>query len=132
MLAHYETFAIYPDIPFDPDEERYFDLERAGLLRIFTVRDQGVLTGYGVFAVTPWLYSRASLQAQNVAIFLHELFRSTRRCGELIRFANEALKAEGVQVVYYHALTSHPALGLILQRLGGKHTEQEYSWRLDG
>ncbi len=62
VKMHYDEIAHYQDIPFDIDWAQYANVERAGALRIFTLRDEGALRGYAAFHVRRNMHYQSSLQ----------------------------------------------------------------------
>lgn len=131
LEAHYREISRYPDIALAPDQSRYAALEKAGRLRTYTARDEGRLVGYAVFIVTTGLHYRHSLQAKQDVIYLDPSLRGAGAGLKLLRCADEALAAEGVQVVYQHAKLAHPALGRLLEHMGYEPVETVYTRRLD-
>ena len=131
LEAHYREISQYLDIPLTPDVERYRQLEANGVLRIYTVRADGRLVGYAVFAVSRNPHYTTCLQAAQDILFVDQTFRKGRLGIKLIQFSEEQLRSEGVQVVYHHVKVLHPALGSLLQHMGYEHVEQIYAKRLD-
>jgi hypothetical protein len=132
LQAHYQEIAHYQDIPFEPDLESYHVREVAGALRIFTVRTdwQYDLVGYAVFFVGLNSHYHSSLQALQDVLYVDPAHRGTTGL-RLIRYCDEQLQAEGVQVTYQHQKLAHPALGIVLKRLGYEPVEQTWATRLD-
>lgn len=129
--AHYQEVSHNPDIPLAPDNDRYEMLARNGRLRIYTVRSDSQLIGYAVFIVATGLHYSGSLQAKQDILFVDPSSRGRGAGIKLLRFADAALAAEGVQVVYHHVKLAHPALGRLLEHLGYEPVETVYSRRLD-
>lgn len=127
--AHYKEIAHYQDIPLNPDLMKYEMLERGGVLRTFTMRtDTGELVGYAIFIVQHNLHYKDSLQAIQDVIFLRKENRGTG--GNLIKYCDNKLRVEGVQVVYQHVKFSHD-FGPLLERMGYHLVEKIYGKRLD-
>lgn len=131
LERHYAEISANPDIALAPDEHRYRVLEDANRLRTYTVRDDGALVGYAVFLVSTGLHYMHSLQAKQDVLFVDPSRRGRGAGIKLIRFADQALADEGVQVVYHHAKLAHPALGRLLEHAGYAPVETVYSRRLD-
>jgi GNAT superfamily N-acetyltransferase len=126
---HYQEISANLDIPLKPNWEKYIGLDHMGVLRIYTARnDAGELIGYGVYFVQKNLHYDDSLQAVQDILFIRKGFRGTG--GRLIKWCDEQLKAEGVQVVYHHVKIMHD-FGPLLERMGYKCIEKIYSRRLD-
>lgn len=132
LRSHFEEIAHYRDIPLAPDYARYFKAEEHGQLRIYTARMDGVLFGYAIYFVRPSLHYRTSLQAQQDILYLAPEYRQGGRGRALIEFADNALRAEGVQVVIQH-VKHRPELnfGPLLKRIGYEFMDELWTRRLD-
>ena len=64
-------------------------------------------------------------------LFLLPEFRGSTVGFRLVKFCDEQLRAEGVQVVYQHVKNAHPMLGAVLSRVGYEPVETIYAKRLD-
>ncbi len=129
--AHYREISVYPDIPLDPDKERYRQAEDAGMIHCYTARTAaGALIGYAWFVVNTNLHYRSSLQAMQDVIFIHPEHRRGRVGMGLIAHCDDSLRAAGVQVVYHHTKVHHD-FGRLLERLGYSLNERVYARRLD-
>lgn len=128
---HYRDISANQDIKLEIDFERYFRLQDAGAVRLFTARAaDGKLIGYAVFHVMTNMRYKSSLQATQDVLFVHPEFRG---CGmKLVEFCDNQLRNEGVQVVYHHT-KAKPELnfGPALERRGYKLVDLIYSKRLD-
>lgn len=132
LAAHWREIAHYPDIPLDPDKDRYLQIEQAGIVRAFTARTASWrLVGYSVFFVVPSLHYRQSLQANQDVIYVEPAMRSGRVGLGLIQFGDACLRNEGVQLVHQHQKNAHPALGRLLAHLGYEAVETGWMKRLD-
>ena len=128
LLEHWKEIAHYPDIQLEPDEERYFASEAAGVLRVYTARDDGAIVGYAVFFVNTNAHYKSSLQAMQDIIFIDPKHRGSG--GRFILWCDEQLKAEGVQVVFQHLKSRHN-FGKMLERFGYELMDLIYAKRLD-
>lgn len=134
LMAHWQEIARYKDIPLAVDEASYQALDEAGKLRVYTARNAaGKLVGYAAFIVGQNLhYCTSGPQAKQDVLFVHPDYRGTGRVGLLlIDCIDQALAAEGVQVVYHHEKVSHPALGRVLRHLEYENVERIWAKRLD-
>jgi GNAT superfamily N-acetyltransferase len=127
LERHYREIAHYQDIPLDPDYGFYAD---APHIRMFTVRDEGKLIGYGLFHVSRNKHYMGSLQAVQDILFILPEYRGTVTGPRLIRYCDEQLRAEGCQVVYQHVKTAHN-FGPLLERQGYELVDLIYAKRLD-
>ena len=85
--------------PLDPDYELYLRIEREGLTRSFSVRDNGKIVGYAVFIVRHHPHYRTVVTANADVIFIEKEFRG---CKSFIEWCIEQLKVMGVKVVVYN------------------------------
>jgi GNAT superfamily N-acetyltransferase len=127
LQLHWREIAHYQDILLNPDYDFY---RNSPVLRCFTTRDDGRLTGYVIFGVSRNRHYMDSVQAVQDILFVHPADRGGvgRR---LIRASEAELKAEGVQVVYHHQKIAHPALGELLRTEGYEPIEVVWAKRLD-
>lgn len=122
LRDHYEEIAWRRDkIPLAPDDDRYLNLERAGVLRVYTARGPRLI-GYSVYMVSTHAHYKETLYANNDVLFIEKQARGTVGLG-LIRFAEAALKAEGVQVVMLHVKTYND-WSPIAERMGYEATDR--------
>jgi hypothetical protein len=101
LREHWEEVAFYPDIPLAPDEERYRQMDAAGILRVYTVRREGVLHGYAVFFVLPSLHYSTQRQATCDVVYLVPEVRGGAGY-RFIAWCDEQLRGEGVDLVSHH------------------------------
>ena len=85
--------------PLDPDYELYLRIEREGLTRSFSVRDNGKIVGYAVFIVRHHPHYRTVVTANADVIFIEKEFRGGK---SFIEWCIEQLKVMGVKVVVYN------------------------------
>ena len=130
LESHWREVAHYQDIELKPDIETYAKLEATGQLRCYTARDSGRLIGYVVFFVRPNPHYCTSLQATQDVLFLVTQARRGSTGVKLIRYAEQKLKAEHVQVIYHHAKRTNN-FGQLLEHLGYELVDEIYAKRLD-
>jgi len=129
LLEHWKEISHYPDIPLDPDENKYYSSEGAGLLRVYTARDEAnKIIGYAVFFVCTSAHYKNSLQAMQDIIYVDPKHRGMG--GRFILWCDRQLKAEGVQVVFQHIKAKHN-YGRMLERFGYELIDLIYGRRLD-
>lgn len=131
LVCHYREISHYQDIFLDVDTARYLALESAGMLRIYTARVDGKLVGYAVFVVNRNSHYQESVQAVGDVLFVQEEHRRGRLGINLIKYAEESLRTEGIQVVYHHVKAQHLALAAILERENYQLVDLIYAKRLD-
>lgn len=110
---------------FDPDWEALYELEKAGILKVFTVRHNEKLVGYFGAVVTPSLHCKGLLQAYDDAIFLHRDYRRGLTGYKLFKFAEKCLKEDGVKVLLVTTTERNP-IGPLMKRLGYSKTQTTY------
>lgn len=129
LYAHWKEITHYLDIPLEPDEERYYTLERENVARLYCVRsDIGELVGYAIFFVNYNAHYKSSLQALQDILFIHPKYRGSG--GRFILWCDDQLKKEGVQLVVHHIKASHN-FGPLLERFGYELIDLIYGRRLD-
>lgn len=124
---HWEEIAVNKDkIALNPDYEKYVALEDAGVLKIYTVRDNGQLVGYFLVMVTPHLHYQDHVFAMNDIIYVDPTYRGSTIAYRLIKFAEQQLKAEGVSVLMIN-MKVHAPFDRLLEGLGFSNTERVYT-----
>lgn len=127
LERHWQEIATYKDIPLDPDFEAYCSAELRGSVRVFTARVYGELIGYGVFFIGNLHYRSSRIATQDILFVLPE-HRKGRVGYGLIRFCDEQLKAEGIEVVYQHVKLAHD-FGPLLKHIGYEPVETIHARR---
>jgi GNAT superfamily N-acetyltransferase len=130
LEMHWREIAHYQDIPLAPDADFYNRLEEGGVLRCFTCRVGEELVGYSIYIVQHNPHYRTSKQAKQDVLFLAPEYRRSRIGLGLLRFADDELRAEGVQVVYQHCKAAND-LGPLLRRMDYELVDYIYARRLD-
>lgn len=128
LKNHWREIAHYQEIELDPDWDSYFKLQESGLLRVFTVRDEGKLKGYAAFFVRPNIHYRQSKQANQDVIFLSKEVRGGTG-SKFIDFCDNQLADEGCEVVYHHVKAAHN-FGPLLESKGYKLIDLIYGRKL--
>jgi GNAT superfamily N-acetyltransferase len=127
LEMHWREIAHYQDIPLEPDWTAY--KEHPGV-RVFTARLNNELTGYVVFILSRSKHYQSSFQAHQDILYLHPEHRAGRTGYKLIKYCDEQLRAEGVQVVYHHAKVAKD-FGRLLMAIGYEAVDTIYGRRLD-
>jgi hypothetical protein len=131
LKDHWKEIAHYQDILLEPDTDLYLKLVELGLVRLFTVRDEDKnLFGYSVFMVRPNLHYKSSLQANNDVIYLDPSIRGGMNGYRFIKWCDEELKKEGIQIVTHHVKKAHN-FGSMLERLNYELVDLIYCRRLN-
>jgi hypothetical protein len=129
LASHWDEIGHFKDIPLNPDYSYYRSMASSGVLRIFTYRRATQLVGYAVFVVRTNPHYRTSLQAHQDILYLDPQTRGIMSM-RFIEFCDDALRSEGVQVVYQHSKAAHD-FGRLLKHIGYEHVDQIYARRLD-
>ena len=132
IATHWVEIAVWPDIPLDPDWSGYENLEKAGMLVIYTVRNEtNQLVGYAVFFMRKHLHYKGHSWAANDIIWVHPDYRDGKIGTNLVQFWEQDLQARGIHVVHVNVKVAHPALGLVLRREKYKTVESGLEKRLN-
>jgi hypothetical protein len=123
---HYDELCVTKDFPLLPDYEAYGRLYMAGLLKCITARDASGLIGYAIFIVQPHLHYRSCKTAFEDIYFLRKEQRLGRTGIRLFQFAEEALRADGVNRIIMHTKI-HMDNSRLFEYLGYKHTDKLYT-----
>lgn len=124
--AHYDELCVTKDFPLAPDYEAYGRLYVADMLRCITARDDDGLIGYAIFIVQPHLHYKTCKTAFEDIYFLRKEHRLGRTGIRLFQFAEEALRAEGVNRIIMHTKI-HMDNSRLFEYLGYKHTDKLYT-----
>lgn len=124
--VHYDELCVTKDFPLMPDYEAYGRLYNAGLLRCITARSEEGLVGYAIFIVQPHLHYKTCKTAFEDIYFLKKEHRLGRTGIRLFQFAEEALRAEGVNRIIMHTKI-HLDNSRLFEYLGYKHTDKLYT-----
>lgn len=126
IKTHWKEVALNKDkVPLDPDYDRYLSLEEANAFKVFTVRDDGKLVGYFAVFVFPHMHYKTTVFAQNDVIYIDPSYRQGFRAIRLIKFAEECLIEDGVDVLQINTKVSKD-FGPLLERLGFNLTDKVY------
>lgn len=129
LEKHYKEIAIYQDIPLSIKKETYLTLSKSNFLRVFTVRDNlNNIIGYSVYIVSHNIHYSTLLEAKNDVIYIDPKHRGFG--AKFIKWCDQQLKKENVQVVYHHIKFDHDWSN-ILERQDYKPFEKIYAKRLD-
>lgn len=126
--AHYDELCVTKDFPLAPDYEAYGRMYMAGMLKCVTARNEedGDLIGYAIFIVQPHLHYKTCKTAFEDIYFLRKEHRLGRTGIRLFQFAEEALRADGVNRIIMHTKI-HLDNSRLFEYLGYKHTDKLYT-----
>ena len=131
LIRHKDEVCHYKDFVLNPDVESYEAIERAGGMRCYTARLNGDLIGYCALFVKHNLHYRDSVQALQDVLFILPEHRGSRAGLKLIRFCEERLRSEGVQVIMQHLKLATPKTVELFGKMGYEEIDVIMGKRLD-
>lgn len=123
-MSHWAEIGADTDkFDFDPDLDRYAEMERQGQLHVVTARRFGELVGYFIWIIGTLLHHRTIKGAYSDAYWLRPDCRQGLQGLKFIKEAERSVRALGVKKLFS---TSQPRLDLepIYRRLGWKIGER--------
>ena len=130
LVAHWQEVAPYQDIPVKPRIEHYLKVDDLGMLRCFTLRQDGKLIGYAIFFAVESLQSEGVKVAKHEVLYIAPEHRLGMRGMKLVHDCDQELRMEGITIVQ-HTVRPTCDYSEMLERLGYELTNTEYSRRLD-
>lgn len=112
-------------VPFDPDYEKYFILERSNMLRCFSARCGDEIIGYFVSFVQPHIHYKTTVYAMNDVVYIKPSYRGGTVGYRLFKNAMLDLKAIGVNRLVMHMKIKYEFRSL-LTKLGFKQVEENW------
>lgn len=112
--AHYAEVTEFKDVTFDCKRETYEQLDKINALRMYTLRLDGRLIGYSSMILCEQVHT-GQLSAREDAIYVIPECRGSGY--RLIRYVDEALRNEGVRIIYRTTKERHDH-GRLLSHLG--------------
>jgi GNAT superfamily N-acetyltransferase len=92
-----ESESYEPEIPVDPDVDRYRKLDAAGALQCLTARYDGMLVGYAVFMLGYSIHHRTILCAHGDAVYVLPQLGRYDAVVALIEESERRLRARGTK-----------------------------------
>jgi hypothetical protein len=124
---HWREVALNKDaIRLDPDWDRYFQLDAAGVLQILTVRVEGKLVGYHFVFIYPHLHYFSTSSAETDMFYLTPEYRQGLTGYNLLRFVRDGLKQHGVKQHSIRTKLHIQSFEPLLRRLGYRPIETVY------
>lgn len=117
------------DAPFDPDWDRYLAMDMAGMLRLLTVRLEGVLIGYVLSVVYPHLHYLSTPWAMLDSYWLEPAFRRGWTGVRMFREHEAILRENGVKVIHhgFNVRFAPRRMQALMKRLGYEPIELIYA-----
>lgn len=118
LAEHWRELAMYQDsIPLEPDFDKYRLLCDAGVLKIYTARDDGDLIAYSIYVITQRHMHYLHRWAINDIVFVKPEHRNFGVGTGLYEFLETDLARGGPIVITTETKADHPELaGLLLSR----------------
>lgn len=127
LHQHWKEVAINQGkIALEIDYGRYYEACNNGSLKIYTARDGGKLIGYLAMVVTPHLHYMSHKFAMNDVIYVSPGERGKGTARDLIRYAENKLKKEGVSVMMINT-KNHKPFDPLLEKLDFSLQDKLYS-----
>lgn len=100
LEEHWELVALNKGkIKLNPNWKEYARLDAAGVLRIFTARDEGQLVGYFVLFISQSVHYQDHLFATNDVIFVLPDKRAGATGYKLVKYAEDYCRDSGVSLM---------------------------------
>ena len=126
LPIHYEELCVTKDYKLEPDYWAYENLHKAGCLRAVTCRSDGELIGYIIFIVQPHLHYRSCITAFEDLYYVKKEYRKGRTGIKLFQYAEQVLKASGVNRIIMHTKI-HQDHSRLFEYLGYKNTDKLFT-----
>ena len=120
-----ETEPNQKTIALNPDWEQYALLDQAGILRVFTARDNKKLVGYCVVMISKSIHHKDHTFASTDVIYIKPEYRQSKTGSDLIKYAEEHCIEQGVSLMTLNMKTEFPFDNLML-RMGFNLLERVY------
>ena len=115
LEKHWEMVALNQGkIRLNPDWKEYARLDAAGILRIFTARQEGKLVGYCVLLVSQSIHYKDHKFASNDVVFVLPEYRSGATGYKLIKYAEDHSKADDVSLMMINTKVHIPFDSLMI------------------
>ncbi len=119
-----------PNTNYDPDWNKYTQLNELNILRLFTVRNiEHELVGYITFVVTSTLHSSGVKHAAHDSLYILKPNRKNGTVKSLLEFIEKELKQDDIDTMEVSVMT-HRDFSQTLKGLGFRHSESSYIKRI--
>jgi GNAT superfamily N-acetyltransferase len=124
---HWREIALdHNSIKLNPDWDEYDRMDKAGMLHLVSVRNDGAMVGYFIGIVRPHLHYKDSLTSFCDVVFIKPEYRQGMVGVKLFKEVTKSLKERGIQKVYLNTKAHHD-FGVVLERLDYRKTETIYT-----
>ena len=115
LYQHWHESEIY-GAEVEPDWLAYAALQDREIFYLYTIRIFGELVGYSGYIVSPSYHSREQIVAQNDLCYVVPKERGKSYFVNLIKFAEEDLKAKGVNVIGLSVKVDHDFSNILIRQ----------------
>lgn len=129
LKNHYGEIALYKDIPLSPAKSTYENADKAGFLRIYTMRHNHRLVGYEVFFIHKHPHYSETLEAVQDILFLSPEMRRGLLGYQFLKWCDGELENDGAQVIF-RCVSNRYDYSPLLKRLGFMAHDTVYSRRV--
>ena len=117
------------DIELSIDWKRYIEMEDAGTIVVFVVREQGTFVGYMTVMADSMLQSKNNKMAYMESLVIHPDHRKGYLFSTFLKFIQLELKEYGIDYFMVHT-PAHNDFGAILRRNKFKEFQTDYMIKL--
>lgn len=118
LEEHYQELTLHKNIvALDVDWDRYFKLEKAGMLHVIVARDEGIPIGYAVFFTHMHMHYKRVYFASNDVLYLRKEYRNYSTIGlRLIKESEDYMRKLGVEKITWHIKDSNDWSAILLRK----------------
>ena len=127
IQAHWEEVNANDKYEINPDWYQYFELQVAGMLKVFTARYDGELVGYMSWFVSLSMHKAGVYVANEDALFVKKTKRGMMAGMKLIKFSEEFLRENTKANTFVLRVKTTHDFGKYLTRLGYGLKEMIYA-----
>ena len=103
---HYLEIAMYQEhIKLNPCYDTYKELQKSGVLKVYTARDGDKLVGYSLYFLKTNLHYSDHIYAVNDIVYIDKDIRGGVVAFDMLAFAEDSLIDHGVSVITMHMKT---------------------------
>lgn len=114
---HHKEVEQIRGMTLEPNLSMYAALSAAGVLRIFTARQEKELVGYQVFTITKHPHFKDMTQATMDILYLSPAARLGWMGYHFLKFVDDEFRKEGVNLLF-RGISARHDFGPVLERIG--------------
>ncbi len=131
LEKHWEELASNKElIKLNPDWDKYYTFEKLGVIKSLAVFVEDKMVGYSCVILQPHLHYSDDLYAFVDVVYVDPEYRMSGVGLKLLNAIENQAKEAGASIIIHHVKTNHMTLGNILETLGYKQFEINYSKKL--